>query len=110
MAAILGVLWGSVKSSVLHIYDEDSLELRMEITKSLINFQDKLFKTFYDRRTIAERYFDGSIAMRIHMIASKDCFCYARVNRDDDRTLNHSEVAVLVWVGEGDKEVTSIGV
>lgn len=76
------------------------LKFRMEITKSLGNLRNQLLQVFYNRLTVAERYRDGSVAIHVHMTASKDCFCYTRVNGDDDRTPNYGEGFVLVWVGE----------
>ena len=46
------------------------LELRVEVTKKLGNLRHQLLQSFYDRRSIAERYRDGSVAVHIHCFAS----------------------------------------
>jgi hypothetical protein len=54
---------------------ENSLELMLEVGKSLDRHQRQLLKTFYDRRSVAERYRNGSIAIHIHWSAREDFFC-----------------------------------
>lgn len=77
-----------------------SLELRLEAIKSLDNHQRQLFKAFYDKRSIAERYRDNSVVIHIHMLTTQNCLCYARVKFDNDGAVDDGEMAVLVWIGE----------
>jgi len=76
------------------------LELRVEVTKSLGSLRHELLQSFYDRRPIAERYRDGSVAVHIHCFAGEDSFCISWINADSDGAPKGSKVLVFVGVGE----------
>lgn len=87
-----------------------SLELRLEYFKSKSNIQHKLLKAFYDGRPISERYLDGSVAIHVHLFASKDCLCVTAVNADYAGMSESGEMPMFVWVGkvaEKSRPVTS---
>ena len=76
------------------------LELRVEVTKDLGNLRLELLKTFYDRRSVAERYLDGNIALHVHLLTGKNSFCAAWRKSDGNRTDDSSKVPVFVGVGQ----------
>ena len=74
------------------------LELRLEVTKSFSRQFDHLLKAFYDRRTVAERYLDGSVAIHVHLFPRKDSLCISVVKRDGDGAPNGSQMLVFVGI------------
>ncbi len=79
------------------------LELRLESLKDLDGHVNQLFKAFYDRRAIAERYSDQSIAIHIHLLTSELCFRYMVVYSNDYRAFDDSEMLMFLWVGQVSK-------
>lgn len=76
------------------------LELRIEVAKDLGNLRHELLKTFYDRRSVAERYLDNNIALHVHALTGKDGFCATWRKSDDNRAGDSSKVPVFVGVAE----------
>ena len=78
----------------------DSLELRIEITKSLGNFQFQLLKSFYNGYSISENYLNGCNIIHVHGLFGNNGFCATYLRSNPDRAVNDSELPVLVWVGD----------
>lgn len=78
---------------------KDSLKLRLEHIKHLGNLKMELLKSFYDGRSIAERYINGEILLHVHGFASDYRFCATWRQGDGDSPCNSNEVPVFVWVG-----------
>ena len=79
------------------------LELRIECIKHLGNLRLELLKSFYDRRSIAERYANGNITLHVHGSTSENRFCATWRKCNKDRALNSSKVPVFIRVGEDSK-------
>ena len=76
------------------------LELRIEVAKDLGNLRLELLKTFYDRRSVMERYLDNDIALHVHALTGEDGFCTTWRKSDDNRTDDSSKVPVFIGVGQ----------
>jgi len=83
---------------------DKSLKLTIEEAKRLSNIKHELLQTFYDRRTVVERYLDGSVAIHIHLLTSKDCLCITCIKADASKMSDSCKSFVFVGVGKVSKE------
>ena len=82
---------------------EESLELRLERVKCLGNHRAKLLEAFQDKRSIADRYLDGSVALHLHVSTGKNLLCNLWVNSDHGGTSRRSQMPVFVGIGQFDE-------
>lgn len=76
------------------------LELRIEVGKSLSNLRYQLLQSFYNRRSLAERYANGNIALHIHFLAGQEGVCANWRRCNPNGTGDGSKRLMFVWVGE----------
>ena len=79
---------------------EESLEFRIEQIKCISNIQHKLLNSFYNSRSVTERYLNRSVVIHAHIVTANDSFCITWVKGDDNRVFNSRKGLVFVEIGE----------
>lgn len=90
---------------------EESLEFKIEQAKCISNIQHELLNSFYDRRSVVERYLNRSVIIHAHIVTTNDSFCITWVKGEGNRVFNSCKGLVFVGIGEFLEEfrpVTSI--
>ena len=84
---------------------DTSLELRLETSKSLGNFQLQLLKSFYNGHSTSENYLNRRNIIHVHGLLSSEGFCATYLRSRPDGTINESECHMLIWIGNRGKSL-----
>jgi len=87
---------------------DNLLELRIEQFKRISNIQHKLLKSFYDGRSVVERYLDGSIAIHIHLFTRNNHIFMTTIKSNASIMSDSCKSFVFVGVGESFNEFRPI--